>query len=551
MQQYMNVLPASEAQRANDQARAEGVFGALAAVEGMRAGLGLGLDVGSKAWGNKQEHSAQGAHQGVKADGVKADDDDEARWWQALLRLQLIRALLLLASDVSQNAGATSAAAAGISSAASLVDEAAWLIASALTEQQHHPTDAAGAQVIASVGAILCSPLNMPSMPSSGSVPALLRARLSAVGSDISPAGATSTCADGLALVDTLLSSSRWPEEPRLLSGGFSLPFRLSPSSPSFPSPSSLVEPASAPAFALPTSFGIPSDYRWSSSDQLHAWSAAAFLQTLKTMSEYESIRAELRDAEDAAADDDRSAASATQVPRRSLASLSVGEFREQYAAAGRPVVITGVRALRFDNQEDATSQEGSSKIVAKLRRHCASDGESAMLFHSPTTVVSALDGDSGDDAVAEASTAWAGLEEANRENVNAYFDRFEAHRTAWLDSNNSSANTAAAASSSSSSSSSDASSPPYLFDWSIPKNCPSLPLSGELRIPAYFGARDLLQHADAAGNVGSQSCGYQDSWPSLLVGPAGSGAGVHIDSFGSNFWMVSNKCECNRCMSK
>jgi hypothetical protein len=31
----------------------------------------------------------------------------------------------------------------------------------------------------------------------------------------------------------------------------------------------------------------------------------------------------------------------------------------------------------------------------------------------------------------------------------------------------------------------------------------------------------------------------FVDSWPSLFVGPSGSCSGLHIDAFGSNFWMA------------
>ena len=31
----------------------------------------------------------------------------------------------------------------------------------------------------------------------------------------------------------------------------------------------------------------------------------------------------------------------------------------------------------------------------------------------------------------------------------------------------------------------------------------------------------------------------YRDAWPSLFVGPRGTRSGLHIDAFGSNFWMA------------
>ena len=76
----------------------------------------------------------------------------------------------------------------------------------------------------------------------------------------------------------------------------------------------------------------------------------------------------------------------------------------------------------------------------------------------------------------------------------------------------------------------------PYVFDWPLPEHCPEI--MREFVVPKYF-ANDFLQRIPRAYHVP-----YQDSWPSLFVGPAGSGSGLHIDSFGSSFWMglVSGK---------
>lgn len=70
---------------------------------------------------------------------------------------------------------------------------------------------------------------------------------------------------------------------------------------------------------------------------------------------------------------------------------------------------------------------------------------------------------------------------------------------------------------------------PLYLFDWSIPLNCPDL--AKQLIIPKYF-AGDFLQRT----NEGSL---YRDSWPSLFVAPTGITSELHVDAFGSNFWMA------------
>jgi hypothetical protein len=44
--------------------------------------------------------------------------------------------------------------------------------------------------------------------------------------------------------------------------------------------------------------------------------------------------------------------------------------------------------------------------------------------------------------------------------------------------------------------------------------------------------AGDFLQRT----NEGSL---YRDSWPSLFVAPAGITSELHVDAFGSNFWMA------------
>ena len=70
---------------------------------------------------------------------------------------------------------------------------------------------------------------------------------------------------------------------------------------------------------------------------------------------------------------------------------------------------------------------------------------------------------------------------------------------------------------------------PSYVFDWSIPQHCPEL--LDELLIPKYF-AKDLLQQLP-------QGTLYRESWPSLFIGPRGSRCAMHVDTFGSHFWMA------------
>ncbi|XP_074649165.1 bifunctional arginine demethylase and lysyl-hydroxylase JMJD6-like [Tubulanus polymorphus] len=68
-----------------------------------------------------------------------------------------------------------------------------------------------------------------------------------------------------------------------------------------------------------------------------------------------------------------------------------------------------------------------------------------------------------------------------------------------------------------------------YLFDWSLPIHCPDL--VKDLKIPRYFSG-DFLQRT-SAGSL------YKDSWPSLFVAPVGIRSELHVDAFGSNFWMA------------
>lgn len=69
-----------------------------------------------------------------------------------------------------------------------------------------------------------------------------------------------------------------------------------------------------------------------------------------------------------------------------------------------------------------------------------------------------------------------------------------------------------------------------YLFDWSLPLYAPELVT--ELTIPKYF-ANDFLQRVASSDNL------YHDSWPSLFIAPKGVFSDMHVDSFGSNFWMA------------
>ena len=52
-----------------------------------------------------------------------------------------------------------------------------------------------------------------------------------------------------------------------------------------------------------------------------------------------------------------------------------------------------------------------------------------------------------------------------------------------------------------------------------------------ELTIPEYFSDNYLVKTP--------KDSLYHDSWPSLFVAPAGITSELHVDAFGSNFWMA------------
>eukprot|EP01102_Stenamoeba_stenopodia_P002978 TRINITY_DN12912_c0_g1_i1.p1 TRINITY_DN12912_c0_g1~~TRINITY_DN12912_c0_g1_i1.p1 ORF type:complete len:515 (+),score=96.13 TRINITY_DN12912_c0_g1_i1:325-1869(+) len=66
------------------------------------------------------------------------------------------------------------------------------------------------------------------------------------------------------------------------------------------------------------------------------------------------------------------------------------------------------------------------------------------------------------------------------------------------------------------------------VFDWPLPANCPDT--MDDFTMPKYF-ADDYIQH--------TQFSGLKNSWPSLFIAHAGTRSGLHIDAYGSNFWML------------
>ncbi|XP_066299717.1 bifunctional arginine demethylase and lysyl-hydroxylase PSR-like [Branchiostoma lanceolatum] len=102
---------------------------------------------------------------------------------------------------------------------------------------------------------------------------------------------------------------------------------------------------------------------------------------------------------------------------------------------------------------------------------------------------------------VVHGSAEWAQLETARTMKVSDFIDSLDEHNTQKL----------------------------YLFDWSLPIHCTEL--SKELTVPKYF-CHDFLKKT-REGSL------YRDSWPSLFVAPSGLSGGLHVDAFGSNFWMA------------
>jgi hypothetical protein len=68
-----------------------------------------------------------------------------------------------------------------------------------------------------------------------------------------------------------------------------------------------------------------------------------------------------------------------------------------------------------------------------------------------------------------------------------------------------------------------------YLFDWSLPQYAPEL--LERFHMPRWF-TRDLLQTLTPGTR-------YRDVWPSLFIAPQGLHSDLHVDAFGSHFWMA------------
>ncbi|KAL3877711.1 hypothetical protein ACJMK2_035376 [Sinanodonta woodiana] len=163
----------------------------------------------------------------------------------------------------------------------------------------------------------------------------------------------------------------------------------------------------------------------------------------------------------------------AKQVKRVHIEDLSYEDFFYKFALTSTPVVITGLAAKM-------TAVPWTMQHIKEKAGDCA------------VTVKKMI----------PASVEWARLEDAKRITVGEYIDIIL---------------------------SDERSEKTYLFDWSLPLNCPQL--AEEITIPKYF-AGDFLQRT-SAGSL------YKDSWPSLFIAPAGLTSELHVDAFASNFWMA------------
>eukprot|EP00659_Diplonema_papillatum_P001062 gene1062-1634_t len=72
----------------------------------------------------------------------------------------------------------------------------------------------------------------------------------------------------------------------------------------------------------------------------------------------------------------------------------------------------------------------------------------------------------------------------------------------------------------------------PYMHDWSIASKCPAL--LDDYVVPKYFAQDVLRMIVDEKENYYP----FRDSWPSLFIGSAGTGSGLHIDSGDTHFTM-------------
>eukprot|EP00095_Tigriopus_kingsejongensis_P000564 maker-scaffold776_size99073-snap-gene-0.20 protein:Tk00564 transcript:maker-scaffold776_size99073-snap-gene-0.20-mRNA-1 annotation:"hypothetical protein BRAFLDRAFT_84996" len=166
----------------------------------------------------------------------------------------------------------------------------------------------------------------------------------------------------------------------------------------------------------------------------------------------------------------------AQAVPRVPVDQLSVEDFRRLYARGQQPVILTGGLA---ESVNDPWTLEWIKTMAG-----------------SKSAVLKTFDPD---------SLEWARLESIETVTVAEFIDSILTKEPSAIASDR------------------------YLFDWSLPLHCPEL--ADKLCIPKYF-QHDLLKQT-------SVEALYHQSWPSLFVASEGVQGGLHVDAFGSHFWMI------------
>ena len=221
----------------------------------------------------------------------------------------------------------------------------------------------------------------------------------------------------------------------------------------------------------------------------------------------------------------------AVAVERVNGESLTREAFHERYAKTGTPVIITGVV-----HNNGMTSAEWTLEHIAKVagkrpvtvKRLVPSSIEWAQLEDAEQTTVSAFIG-----SVLAGTTATAGAPSPSHPAADAHGDRAVSHdvtngaRTAQPQPGQDQGQ-----GQEQEHQHQQEQERRYLFDWSLPLFAPEL--DAELSVPRYFNAEfDMLKQMPEGSK-------YRDSWPSLFVAPAGIRSELHVDTFASNFWMVS-----------
>eukprot|EP01127_Copromyxa_protea_P018029 TRINITY_DN5587_c0_g2_i2.p1 TRINITY_DN5587_c0_g2~~TRINITY_DN5587_c0_g2_i2.p1 ORF type:complete len:270 (-),score=49.29 TRINITY_DN5587_c0_g2_i2:506-1315(-) len=171
-------------------------------------------------------------------------------------------------------------------------------------------------------------------------------------------------------------------------------------------------------------------------------------------------------------------------VPRRDASSMTVEEFFNEYALKSKPLVITGLKDIIFP--------EGQWSL--KDIDYICGDREVVPLVKNPH------------------ANTWAGLIEDNRQISLANYIRYYSKAKQYTTTEQIL----------------------YLHDWSLPLHCPQILGVSEkpsFVVPKYF-------KEDFFKKLQNNTLQFSSDWPSLFIGPQGSQSGLHVDSFGTNFWM-------------